>query len=139
MATLECMPIQTKGLSDVAFVLGGDPKNTTRGSRGVTFVPHQTTLTKLDGGAKFETHTKEHCTTLRTRIYESLQFQQRWLKVLPTAAQSLFIVQTVAQIKAGSKNAVTKITLENHNCLRNIDCSYRKLFLCCEAGRKYSS
>ena len=116
MATLECMPIQTKGLSDVVFVLRGDPKST-RGSHGVTFVPHQTTLTKLNGGAKFETHTKEHCTTLRTRIYESLQFQQRWLKVLPTAAQSLFIVQTVAQIKAGSKNALTEITLENHNWL----------------------
>ena len=112
------MPIQTKGLSDVAFVLRGDPKST-------TFVPHQTTLTKLDGGAKFETHTKEHCTTLRTRIYESLQFQQRWLKVLPTAAQSLFIVQTVAQIKAGSKNALTKITLENHNWLLE---KYRLLF-----------
>ena len=54
----------------------GDPRST-RGSHGATFVPHQTTLTKLDGGAKFETHTKEHCNALRARIYDSLQFQQR--------------------------------------------------------------
>ena len=56
MATLECMPVQTNQLSDLAFVPGGSPRVTF----GSIFVPHQTTLTKLDGGPKFEVDTKEH-------------------------------------------------------------------------------